>query len=58
MVDPLGFRREYERDQEGRVVRMVLPRGDGVSPDESAVTEYQYDARGNLTLVTLPDRAM
>ncbi len=55
VTDDHGITRDYERDAEGRIVRVTQPQGDGADPAQHAVTTIAYDARGNVTSITHPD---
>ncbi|MGD9127948.1 MAG: hypothetical protein PVH19_11275, partial [Planctomycetia bacterium] len=44
----------YVRNAAGQVTQMIEPDPDGDGPLSSAITSYEYDARGNMIQITLP----
>ncbi|MDX1968590.1 MAG: RHS repeat-associated core domain-containing protein [Planctomycetaceae bacterium] len=53
ITDADGNTTLFSRNGYGQVTRMTGP--DPTGPDEAPVTEYEYDALGNLLEMTLPD---
>jgi RHS repeat-associated protein len=58
VTDATGVTRLYERDEHGRVIRIIEPQGDGLDPDDVAITLFEYDSRGNVTEITHPDNSV
>ncbi|QGJ68575.1 Hypothetical protein PBC10988_2360 [Planctomycetales bacterium 10988] len=55
-IDPDGYQTYSLYDQYNQLIKMVLPDPDGDGPLYDLVTEYEYDAQGNLTTLILPDK--
>ncbi|MHB9047276.1 MAG: RHS repeat-associated core domain-containing protein [Pirellulales bacterium] len=53
--DAAGNVTHFERDPHGRLTRLTLPDPDAGGPNTSPVTEYTYDAKGNVTHIVYPD---
>ncbi|WP_158265624.1 RHS repeat-associated core domain-containing protein [Blastopirellula marina] len=54
-MDALGNFTYYIRDENGLLLKKILPDPDGTGPLESPIYEYTYDSRGNMLTETLPD---
>lgn len=55
ITDPNGNTTTIARDGEGRPTTVTTPDPDGVGGESAYVTEYEYDANGNLDLLTHAD---
>jgi YD repeat-containing protein len=54
-TDALANTTTWTRDANGQVLTMTQPDPDGEGEQEAPVTEFEYDSRGNLILITWPD---